>query len=90
MEVGDVVSVLDDGKHNRKVKGKVVAVVDDSTVVVSHILWGYGEDQLPVNYLYRKDCTHRGWVGLNECYKNSEGIFIELYSTGYEGSTLDV
>lgn len=90
MQVGDVVTVLDDGKHNRKVKGKVVAIIDMSTVVVSHILWGYGDDQLPVNHLYRKDYLSSGWCSVNNFYKTVDGSIISLESVGCEWSTLDV
>lgn len=90
MKVDDVVSVLDDGKHNREVNGKVVAVVDDSTIVVSHILWGYGDNQVPVNHLYRKDHLTSGWCGVNDLYKTIDSNFISVEGVGYEWSTLDV
>lgn len=88
MQVGDWVHVLDDGKHNRKVNGKVVAVVDEVTVVVSHILWGYGDDQLPVNHLYRKDHLSSGWCSVNDLYKTIDGNYISLESVGCEWSCI--
>ncbi len=90
MQLGDTVTVLDDGEHNRKVKGKVAAVVDESTVVVSHTLWGYGDDQLPVNHLYRKGVAGLGWSGVNDSYKTADGDYVSLEKLGYEWSTLDI
>lgn len=54
MFIGQEVIVLDDGKRHRPTYG-IIRAIGDNFLVIEHKVWGYGESQDALPFLYRLD-----------------------------------
>lgn len=78
MRVGDIIKIIDDGKGSRFEYGEVIYINNDDSIVVSVILWGYGDSsiQYPLYQTFNKDLNGDYWC--TPTYYNYKGNYVKF------------